>query len=341
MDEQQQQQQQQPSSSSFSPTSISTNKEENKKKFLEFYRGSKERKFQGLSIANKCNSCWLLYDFCICKSIESTQLQHEYIICFHPTEWTRSSNTGKLILLSDQFNSNNNTTTTTTTTTTSQSNNINNNDKDNNSTEQQQQNKEYQESVYNNLNNNSKKTSTTTTTTTTIPEPPQKTTTDLITTEEPTTNTPLSSSSSSSDIITIKDSLKKINIDETLKKELPKLTVIIVDGTWNQAKSLNKRLPPEITRVHLEFGELKFLSMFNVLRTQPQVDRISTLEATILTMKHIGESHQDCLKLVSNFQLLIDHLLDQTHKREAVENKKWIGNSKNQKSLQRNKYDTN
>ena len=61
-------------------------------------------------------------------------------------------------------------------------------------------------------------------------------------------------------------------------------TIVIVDGTWNQAKHVVRAVPNDIPRVHVDPTAP---SLF-VLRTQTQPDRICTLEAFALLLREMG-----------------------------------------------------
>ncbi|EGC29835.1 hypothetical protein DICPUDRAFT_42307 [Dictyostelium purpureum] len=352
---------------SFEEIRKSKDKESNKMLYAAINDGVRERKLNYLVHDNKCTTCWLLNVNCICPQIKNKiELKHEYIFCFHPNEWTKASNTGKVVLISDKSNF------------------------EKLEENQQQQNNSFENTIYNNekLNNcendnigtNSKifiigerndeelffkRIAKCSRDSTFVLFPSQNSVNikDVLKSksinldnknvnsdqvcgnnnnyeiEENEEQTQEQDESLNNDITTITETIRNINFSKKDDVEkLEKLTIIIADGTWRQAKSINKRIPEDITRIHLEFGDLKFKSMFNSLRSQPQVDRISTLEATIISMKSLGESDEVCDKLVSSLQLMIDTLVRQSSKTELVAKKKWVGDSN---VIVKNKYNEN
>lgn len=64
-----------------------------------------------------------------------------------------------------------------------------------------------------------------------------------------------------------------------------KLKVILIDGTWSQAKSINKSLPGEIPRIVISS---KLISDFGPLRKQNKAGNISTVEAASLLIRDIA-----------------------------------------------------
>lgn len=65
-----------------------------------------------------------------------------------------------------------------------------------------------------------------------------------------------------------------------------KLKVILIDGTWSQAKSINKSLPEHVPRIVIDS---KLISDFGPLRKQNKAGNISTVEAAALLIRDIGE----------------------------------------------------
>ncbi|KAH8738698.1 hypothetical protein FG386_000489 [Cryptosporidium ryanae] len=64
------------------------------------------------------------------------------------------------------------------------------------------------------------------------------------------------------------------------------LNVILIDGTWSQAKSINKFLPKSIPRVVIKN---KKISDFGPLRKQNKEGNISTVEAASLLLINVGK----------------------------------------------------
>lgn len=129
-----------------------------------------------------------------------------------------------------------------------------------------------------------------------------------------------------------------------------KLKVILIDGTWSQAKSINKSLPKKITRIVINS---KLISDFGPLRKQNKAGNISTVEASSLLIKDIREvllhktgdsaltnnlSHLDLLSdlLEESLKLLIKHVIAQC-KREYLKD---ILESRNEKRFSTQKLET-
>ncbi|EAL68418.1 hypothetical protein DDB_G0278491 [Dictyostelium discoideum AX4] len=337
------------------------NREVNKLIYTQINDGVKERKFSYFKEDLKCNDCWLLLTNCICSKVNKVDLKHEYIFVFHPNEWCRASNTGKLLLLCDKSNFKNrdggsgsgsgsggHSTTMSPDYSSSIYNNINNQTFSSSSKIYIMGEKQDEELFFKKLESSSRDS-----TFVLFPSKDSINIKDVLKSKsiildndklfkknlnnnEINEKENLNDDDFENDITTITDSIKKINFkDGSDIDKLEKLTIIIADGTWNNAKSLNKRIPKDIKRIHLEFGDLKFKSLFNTIRSQPQVDRISTMEATILSMKSLGESEQVCDSLVESLKLLIDTLIRQNNKQYIVNKKKWVGD---QGFLRRNTY---
>ncbi|KAH8582196.1 uncharacterized protein ELE39_002938 [Cryptosporidium sp. chipmunk genotype I] len=129
-----------------------------------------------------------------------------------------------------------------------------------------------------------------------------------------------------------------------------KLKVILIDGTWSQAKSINKSLPEEIKRIVINS---KLISDFGPLRKQNKVGNISTVEAASLLIKDIKQvlsskigddvatNNISHLNLQSNLleeslKLLIKHVIAQC-KREYLRE---ILESRNEKRFSMYKRET-
>ncbi|GAM20566.1 hypothetical protein SAMD00019534_037410 [Acytostelium subglobosum LB1] len=318
-----------------------------------FFNQRKETLLDMLHEHSKCTNCWFLTSLCICNKLTPLSLRHRYITLFHHKEWTRVSNTGKLITLSsnryyyDQQQqsqqqvqlaeggevakkkkavfgarpalnlldpSNGNETSKLL---------VMGIEEDELALKQFFETCDHsrcfvlfptQDSIdiseYIDLHREAKSTTTTTPATQTLND-------DEATQDQ--------DNDDDDDIISISDSLRDIRLDEQVLAELPQLTMIILDGTWSQAKKLAKHIPDDIKRVRLTFGDKKLKSMYNALRKQPAVDRISTLEAAVLGMKNIGESEEVCQQLIHSFRIMIDQLLLQNGNKDGVKRKTWVG----------------
>ncbi|KAJ1608194.1 yfiP-like protein [Cryptosporidium canis] len=65
-----------------------------------------------------------------------------------------------------------------------------------------------------------------------------------------------------------------------------RLKVILIDGTWSQAKSINKALPDRIPRIIISS---KLISDFGPLRKQNKAGNISTVEAASLFIRDVSD----------------------------------------------------
>ncbi|KAF2076481.1 hypothetical protein CYY_002221 [Polysphondylium violaceum] len=318
----------------------------NRKIFTENYKDHKAKKYESLiknTTSPKCQRCWLLMENCICSKLKNIKLKHEYILCFHPNEWAKASNTGKLIPLCESTIDN--------------------------STEPIDQTPSFSNSIYMDYTKKSKillignerdeayfdsivnADNASENTFVLFPSPDSINIKDLlklksIDIKENSNNNIAYNNKNNQDnnddnneddddcITTITESVKNININREQLDKLDTLRIIIVDGTWRQAKTMTKRIPKHIKRIHLEFGSLMFKSLFNILRSQPQVDRISTLEATILSMKTLGESDDTISNLIDGLKLLIDTIVLQSHKEQyvAIKEQQWVGRKKDRKN---------
>ncbi|KAH7647982.1 hypothetical protein FG379_000765 [Cryptosporidium bovis] len=85
------------------------------------------------------------------------------------------------------------------------------------------------------------------------------------------------------------------------------LKVILIDGTWSQAKTINKFLPANIPRVVIRS---KKISDFGPLRKQNKESNISTIEAASLLLIDIG-----------NYIELIGNAISEKYNKDLIENK--------------------
>eukprot|EP00742_Colponemidia_sp_Colp-10_P004109 GILJ01004384.1.p1 GENE.GILJ01004384.1~~GILJ01004384.1.p1 ORF type:complete len:385 (-),score=49.36 GILJ01004384.1:129-1283(-) len=97
----------------------------------------------------------------------------------------------------------------------------------------------------------------------------------------------------------------------SLGREVPPCTFVVLDGTWSQAKRLNREIDPSIPRVRIEPATA---SLF-LARQQSQPDRICTVEAVTMLLAELGESDELCDTLLNNLKILVDAWLIQTHQK--------------------------
>eukprot|EP01133_Synstelium_polycarpum_P009103 gene9103-10674_t len=309
-----------------------------REKIAEHFEDYKQRKLEHVNAEHKCRNCWFLIQNCTCRALTPVKLRHRYVTLFHHKEWTRASNTGKLITLASNkdhllanrpeseakikyigdnavdlldFNNGNESSKLLVM-------NLEDDEKhlahilettDHANmfvlfpfTDSIDINEFLKRHVANNSN--------------AVADGQQKPEESIptTTTTETTTKDPIT--------VSITETLESITLDDNIDR-IPQLTVIVLDGTWSQAKKLHKKLPADIQRVHLSFGDKRVKSMYNALRKQPQIDRISTLEASTMVMKHIGETDAACNSLIAALQKLIETLLRQNGATES--RKTWVG----------------
>ena len=68
-----------------------------------------------------------------------------------------------------------------------------------------------------------------------------------------------------------------------------RVTLVVVDGTWSQARTMARQLAG-VTRVHVSEGAGESLVLH---RKQPRLGHVSTLEATALALRELGEVHAE------------------------------------------------
>ncbi|EGG23359.1 hypothetical protein DFA_05491 [Cavenderia fasciculata] len=333
--------------------------------YLSYFKSKEERLQRNVLENNKCRNCWMTTKFCLCVLIKPVQFKHRYITLFHHNEWGRASNTGKIMALSankenwinkhpdlkleDQLASPDNNTLDWLSDT------VNQNDYSKLLVVHQKEDEEILQHILNTtdhskifilfpsensidiydyidrvngINNNQKEKE--------IIQPINPETIKQQKQEDDIDNNNDNNDNNDGTTLNIKQLLEKLNLNQSCENngELPQLTAIILDGTWHQAKKIAKLIPNDVARVQIHFGNDKMRSMYNILRKQPQVDRISTLEAAIITMKVLGEKKDVCMDMVDNLELMISRLSTQSGGYRGEIN--WVGDD-SERSTRRNK----
>lgn len=88
--------------------------------------------------------------------------------------------------------------------------------------------------------------------------------------------------------------------------------MIVLDGTWTQAKTLLRQLPAGIPRIKL--AELPDGKSISHMRKQTMAGRVTTAEAIAYIFKELGESDAACDALWENLRLRIQRMDSQTNR---------------------------
>jgi len=119
--------------------------------------------------------------------------------------------------------------------------------------------------------------------------------------------------------------------------EFPSLNIVVLDGTWNQAKHLAYNIPEEVPRVHVDPTSP---SLF-LLRKQTRSDRICTLEAATLLIDELENfsfkpnpnppNHDLFHTMLGNLKLSVDSVLRDKGKEPVYGNEEIIENNRKAK----------
>eukprot|EP00760_Papus_ankaliazontas_P004325 PhM_4_TR11808/c1_g1_i1/m.4451 len=100
--------------------------------------------------------------------------------------------------------------------------------------------------------------------------------------------------------------------EATVRLQPPKgkrrLNVILLDGTWNEAKTLNAAIPRHVPRVKIAETVLQhYTGLFSPLRNQTRATGVSTCEAAVLFLRHLGCPETTLVEpLFTSFRRLVD-----------------------------------
>ncbi len=100
------------------------------------------------------------------------------------------------------------------------------------------------------------------------------------------------------------------NINPAVRPNCPtrKVVVILVDGTWAQARRMQRKIPASVPRVKLQPDTL---SQY-LCRRQSRCDRVSTVEAAALLLREMS-LRSDCELLMRGLQVLVEAYAFQLH----------------------------
>lgn len=104
-----------------------------------------------------------------------------------------------------------------------------------------------------------------------------------------------------------KDEEDEQTIVDMMQSDTPFINIVLLDGTWGQARHMNLVIPDNVPRIKLSTS-MDYVPLFNALRKQSTKGRISTLEAAILCMQEFGENDQVCETLRTNLKTMINQI---------------------------------
>jgi len=99
---------------------------------------------------------------------------------------------------------------------------------------------------------------------------------------------------------------------------VPRLTIVVLDGTWRQAKRIQATINKNISHVRVSPIHKP---LFNALRKQSQPDRVSTIEALVMFLQGIGTSEEISDSLLKSLRICVDMVTLQKHgKKTSIHN---------------------
>eukprot|EP00930_Biecheleria_cincta_P036735 TRINITY_DN25177_c0_g1_i1.p1 TRINITY_DN25177_c0_g1~~TRINITY_DN25177_c0_g1_i1.p1 ORF type:complete len:313 (-),score=71.06 TRINITY_DN25177_c0_g1_i1:32-970(-) len=81
------------------------------------------------------------------------------------------------------------------------------------------------------------------------------------------------------------------------KEEEPETGIVVIDGTWNNVKQMQKHFSKEVAP-HVPHVKLEPKSLSVYARTQTRKDGISSVEAVALLLRELGDAPEVCDELV-------------------------------------------
>ncbi len=92
---------------------------------------------------------------------------------------------------------------------------------------------------------------------------------------------------------------------------MEEFTLVIVDGTWSNARNLNRRVPEHVPRIRIS-PPSDYQNLFSTLRQQSSQQRISTLEATMMAIRDIygdnPQMNQTADNVIENLKTMINNV---------------------------------
>lgn len=97
--------------------------------------------------------------------------------------------------------------------------------------------------------------------------------------------------------ISVDEFLQQRGLSDTEAKEEPETGIVVIDGTWNNVKQMQKHFSKEVAP-HVPHVKLEPKSLSVYARTQTRKDGISSVEAVALLLRELGEAPEVCDELV-------------------------------------------
>ncbi len=95
--------------------------------------------------------------------------------------------------------------------------------------------------------------------------------------------------------------------DSNQQPQNKKWNIIVMDGTWRNARTLMRNVPETIQHIRVNPPQ-GYIAIFNEIRRMPQEGRVSTLEAVSWLLKDLGESQELSKSLETNLKKLVNHI---------------------------------
>jgi DTW domain-containing protein YfiP len=104
---------------------------------------------------------------------------------------------------------------------------------------------------------------------------------------------------------------QKLTEQNGVNKQVSEFTLIVLDGTWSNARNLNRRVPDHVPRIRISPPN-DYVGIFSSLRQQTSQQRISTLEATMMALRDIycnnSEMNRNIDIIIENLKIMINHI---------------------------------
>ena len=100
-------------------------------------------------------------------------------------------------------------------------------------------------------------------------------------------------------------SVPAASVREWLAAQPGRVTLNVLDGTWNQAKGLARRVPPSVVRVNVD-DLVSEPSLFRTLRYHPTLERVCTAEAVALALRGLGQPADELAPLFAALRMQVD-----------------------------------
>jgi DTW domain-containing protein YfiP len=115
----------------------------------------------------------------------------------------------------------------------------------------------------------------------------------------------------SRDSITVKELRERQRaVEEGFKPIGTPITLIVIDGTWAQAKMMYKSLPPHIIKIRLTEA---FQDDYGFLRRHTIKDQVCSYAACVHALEELGESPENIASLRYQLSIKIEGFKSQTH----------------------------